>query len=117
MILRSLGLRTQELEAGPYHILLSDSIPVAYTDGSGWYRTLQYFNKGTTKRLNKWLKDRTPVALVEQSAIIQVFESISRFTEVAEERRQSGRREADQTPASVLRLAEALSDVLVNGRS
>jgi hypothetical protein len=116
MLLRSLGLKAQELEAGPYRFLLADSVPVAYTDGTRWFRTTRYFRKGTTKALNKWLLDRE-VTHVDQDVIVQAFQGISRYTPEVEDRRQAGRRERDQTPVNVLRLAEALHDVLANGRS
>ena len=120
MLLRTLGLRTQELAAGPYRFLLSDSIPVAYTDGTHWYVTEMYHNKGTTKRLNKWLhaNDRPAVNKKPQSEIGDLFMGLDRWSVAQpEERRQAGRRELDQTPPTVLRLAEALSAVLMNGRS
>ena len=121
MRIRGLGLRAQELEAGPYRFLLSDSIPVAYTDGATWYKTVQYFDKATTKRLNRWFHDKAsgmPVASVPQSEIVSVFESVSRFSQPdqVEERRQSSRRERDQMPPTVMRLAEALVDALANGK-
>ena len=120
MILRTLGLRTQELAAGPYRFLLSDSTPVAYHDGEAWYVTEQYHNKGTTKRINKWLhsNDQTPgtQAKKPQSEIGDLFMGLDRWSVAQpEERRQAGRRELDQTPPTVMRLAEALSAVLMNG--
>jgi hypothetical protein len=121
VILRTLGLRTQELAAGPYRFLLSDSTPVAYTDGTQWYVTEQYHNKGTTKRINKWLIVNNQIpgrqAKQSQSAISELFMGLDRYSvEQPEERRQGGRRELDQTPPTVMRLAEALSAVLQNGR-
>jgi hypothetical protein len=116
MILRHLGLYVQELEAGPYRFLLVDSVPVAYTDGTTWYRTSQYFRKGATKALNKWLRDR-PVQLIEQSAIGTLFQSLDKWsTEERPDQRQGGRRKQDQVPGGILKLAEALHEVL-NGRT
>jgi hypothetical protein len=115
MLLRTLGFRVQELEAGPYRVLLCDSTPVAYTDGTHWFRTSQYHRKGVTKALNRWLKDR-PVQEVAQQQIGELFQGLDRWSDAMQDRRQTGRRETDQ-PKSVLRLAEALSEVLNNGRS
>jgi hypothetical protein len=114
VILRHLGLYVQELEAGPYRFLLVDSVPVAYTDGTTWYRTSQYFRKGATKALNKWLRDR-PVQLIDQQAIGTLFQSLDRFEPEPADQRQGGRRKQDQVPGGILKLAEALHEVL-NGR-
>ena len=117
MILRSLGLRTQELAAGPYRFLVSDSTPVAYTDGSGWYVTDRYWNKATTKRINRWLhaNDQPSVSRRSQQEIGQLFEGVDRWAVESVERRQSGRRELDQVPESVQGLAMALARVINNG--
>jgi hypothetical protein len=118
MLLRTLGLRTQELAAGPYRFLLSDSIPVAYTDGDHWYVTDLWHNKATTKRINRWLhsNDKPPTNKRSQQEIGALFEGLDRYTVESVERRQGGRRELDQTPPNVMRLAEALSAVLMNGK-
>jgi hypothetical protein len=117
MLLRTLGLRTQELAAGPYRFLLSDSIPVAYTDGDQWYVTDLWHNKATTKRINRWLhaNDKPAVSRRSQQEIGALFEGLDRYTVESVERRQSGRRELDQVPESTRDLAFALAKVL-NGR-
>ena len=119
MLLRTLGLRTQELAAGPYRILLSDSIPVAYTDGDQWYITEMYHNKATTKRINRWLysNDKPSVSKRSQRDIGMLFENLDRYTQESVERRTGGRRELDQVPESTMGLAVALARVLTNGRA
>ena len=114
MLLRTLGLRTQELAAGPYRFLLSDSVPVAYTDGDNWYVTDQYHNKATTKRINRWLysHDKPATSKRSQQHIGDLFQSLDRYTLDTVERRQGGRRELDQVPESVQGLALALAKVL-----
>jgi hypothetical protein len=119
MQLRTLGLRTQELAAGPYRFLLSDSIPVAYTDGDHWYVTEQYHNKATTKRINRWLysHDKPATNKRSQKEIGALFEGLDRYTlDEAVDRRQGGRRELDQVPESTRDLAMALARVLANGK-
>jgi hypothetical protein len=116
VLLRHLGLHVQELEAGPYRFLLVDSVPLAYTDGTTWYRTSQYFRKGATKALNKWLRER-PVQLIDQQRIGTLFQSLDKWSsEEKPDQRQGGRRKQDQVPGGILKLAEALHEVLNNGR-
>jgi hypothetical protein len=115
MILRKLGLHALELEAGPFTFLLLDCVPVAYRENGRAYRSSQYFRKGVTKAINKWLKgqdaDGTP-----QDHIVAVFQSISRFgPQVETDRRQTERRALADTRGPVDQLAEALRAVL-NGR-
>jgi hypothetical protein len=112
MILRKLGLHALELEAGPFTFLLLDCVPVAYREDGRVYRSSQYFRKGVTKAVNKWLKgqdaDGTP-----QDQILAVFQSVSRFgPHVETDRRLVGRRADDQIPEPVQDLAYALQRVL-----
>ena len=86
MRLRHLGLNVQELEAGPFLFLLSNSVPVAYADtrpeamAPGVFRSDGYFGKATTRHQNKWLADRRPYATVPHDLVVQAFESVSRYT-------------------------------------
>lgn len=92
LILRSLGLNAQELEAGPYVFLISHSVPVAYKDRSpgamrpGIYRTDKKFTKATTRHLNAWLRG-SRYATIPHEQIIDMFQSISRFPPDHDERR------------------------------
>jgi hypothetical protein len=116
MILRTLGLRTQELAAGPYRFLLSDSIPVAYHDGEAWVITDTWHNKATTKRINRWLysNNQQPGQQMRkpQTEIGNLFESLDRYTQTEIDRRQGGRRELDHIPPQALNLAEAIAGIL-----
>lgn len=86
MKLRPLGFGVQELEAGPFVFLLSQSIPVAYRDARpeaglpGVYRTDAWFSKATTAHLNKWLGKRE-YATIPHRLIIRAFEGLSRYSE------------------------------------
>jgi hypothetical protein len=92
---------------------VSDSIPVAYRDLEGWYKTDRFFNKATSQHLNKWLKDR-PHVIVSHDLIVQAFEALAVHTP---DRRQTERRALQDTSDPVDRLAEALRAVLMNGRA
>lgn len=93
LILRSLGLNAQELEAGPYIFLISHSVPVAYKDRSqgamwpGIYRTDKKFTKATTRHLNAWLRG-SRYSTIPHEKIVEMFQSISRFEQPESERRQ-----------------------------
>jgi hypothetical protein len=106
MKVRTLGLRVQELETGPYIFLLVDSIPIAYRDRSpdaeapGAYRTDRRFNKAATRAQNRWLGNRR-YDIISHEKIEAVFASVSRFSEPdVPERRANpiGRRETDRDP-------------------
>lgn len=103
MKVKTLGLRVQELETGPYTFLLVDSIPVAYRDrspeapGPGVFKTERRFNKAATRAENKWLHG-LPFKVVSHDQIEEVFRSVSKFgeSEPQERRNQFGRREEDR---------------------
>ena len=86
MRLRQLGFGVQELEAGPFLFLLSQSVPVAYVDrrpeamAPGVFRSDGYFGKATTRHQNKWLNPKRPYAVLPHELVVQAFEQISRYT-------------------------------------
>lgn len=92
MKLRQLGYRAQELEAGPYRFLISDSVPVAYNDGLVAYRSQEFFSKATTRHQNTWLGD-IKARRVPHQAILDLFEALDRFQP---ERRLGDRRQIEQ---------------------
>jgi hypothetical protein len=119
--IRELGLRVQELEAGPFTFLLVDSQPVAYADRSlevpRYYRVREHIRKGVTKALNKWLRGKA-VEVVPQASIVGAFQGISRFgPEPVSERRQNERRSGAEVDPRVAQLAKALVDIMGNGAS
>lgn len=104
MKVKTLGLRVQELETGPYTFLLVDSIPIAYRDRSpeaprpGVFKTDRRFNKAATRAQNKWLATQ-PFEVVSQGQIEEIFRSVSKFGESEpQDRRENfvGRRESDR---------------------
>lgn len=103
MRVRTLGLRVQEAEVGPYTFLLVDSQPIAYKDRratGGIYRTNKRFNKAATRAQNKWLH-RRQYAIVPHQDIVSAWASATHFgheAPAAPERREvpMGRREGDR---------------------
>jgi hypothetical protein len=121
MRIRTLGLKVQELEAGPFTFLLVDSQPVAYADRSldvpRYFRTQDYIRKGVTKALNKWLRGKA-VEVVPQASIVGAFQGISRFgPEPVSERRQSERRSGAEVDPRVAKVAQLLVEIMGNGAS
>ena len=105
MLLRQLGLHVQELEAGPLRFLISQSIPVAYTDmrpeapAPGVFRSDAWFNKATTRHQNAWLKDKGSYSTIPHELVVQAFESISRFQGVTAGPWQRRAEDRTQRPA------------------
>jgi hypothetical protein len=85
MRIRELGLRSFELETGPFAFLVSHGVPVAYRDrrpeaaAPGLYRTDKAWGKATTRHLNSWLKGKGPYATLPHDLITEAFSSISRY--------------------------------------
>lgn len=80
MRLKRLGYRAQELEAGAFRFLLSDSVPVAYQDATGSYRCHEFYSKATSRHQNEWLKG-VRSKKVPQQHIQALFEGIDRVPE------------------------------------
>lgn len=108
MQFRTLGLRVQELEVGPYVFLMVDGEPIAYKDGRenaeppGLYKTDTRFSKAATRAQNKWIGRRRYVT-IPHDEVKEALNSVSRFYNVEQEppnRRENpiGRRASDRTP-------------------
>jgi hypothetical protein len=110
MRVRQLGLRAIELEVGPYTFLLSDAVPIAYRDESGYVRSDNRGIRGDDKpsklasrHVNKWLKDKGARArVVPQADIMALFLSLG-------DRRIEPKRRSEDGSGQILRqLGEAL---------
>lgn len=109
MKVRTLGLRVQEAEVGPFTFLLVDGQPIAYRDRratGGIYRTNKRFNKAATRAQNKWLH-RRQFAIVPHQEIVEAWTSATHFghsTPAAPQERRElfGRREGDRRISELL---------------
>src|SRR5690242_12481946 len=85
MRFRQLGLFAVEMEEGPFRVLLSRSIPVAFKDlrpsapAPGAFRTDAWFSKATTAHLNKWLKG-VRYATVPHEQIVGALDSLGVYS-------------------------------------
>jgi hypothetical protein len=111
MRVRQLGLRAIELEVGPYTFLLSDAVPIAYRDESGYIRS---DNRGdirgddkpsklASRHVNHWLKQRGAKARVMPQAEIEAL-----FLSLGDRRMEPTRRSEDGSGQILRQLGEAL---------
>jgi hypothetical protein len=97
MHIRKLGMRATEIEAAGMRFLLTDLVPVAYTDGAQWFRAEPRLHKAETQHQNEWFKrnEVTKYREVSRSAVLEAFANV---TEI----RYDGRREEDQPDSTVI---------------
>jgi hypothetical protein len=112
MRVRRLGHRAIELEVGPYTFLLSDAVPIAYRDESGYVRS---DNRGdirgddkpsklASRHMNHWLKTKgSPKARVVPQADIMAL-----FLSLGDRRMEPTRRSEDGSGQILRQLGEAL---------